>query len=52
MPFTRPGGPVLPGLVHGIFEDLGWRAAYDQVAAGLAAYQRDAMVAYADARLS
>ncbi len=33
-------------------EDAQWRAAYDQVAEGLAGYQRDAMTAYADARLS
>jgi DNA-binding transcriptional MerR regulator len=33
-------------------DDAQWRAAYDQVAVGLAAYQRDAMAAYADARLS
>ncbi|MFJ3790982.1 MerR family transcriptional regulator [Kitasatospora sp. NPDC090091] len=29
-----------------------WRAAYEQIAAGLAEYQRDAIVAYADTRLA
>ncbi|MFD0277441.1 MerR family transcriptional regulator [Kitasatospora sp. NPDC127111] len=32
--------------------DERWRAAYEQIAAGLAEYQRDAIVAYADTRLA
>jgi len=33
-------------------DDPRFKSAYDQIAPGLAEYQRDAMAAYAEARLS
>ncbi|GAA2708072.1 hypothetical protein GCM10010315_03830 [Streptomyces luteosporeus] len=33
-------------------DNAAWRAAYEAVAPGLAAYQRDAITAYAEARLA
>ncbi|MFJ2739416.1 MerR family transcriptional regulator [Streptomyces sp. NPDC087440] len=39
-------------LAHSIVGNETWRAAYESIASGLAAYQRDAMLAYAAARLS
>jgi hypothetical protein len=33
-------------------DDPQFKSAYDKIAVGLAGYQRDAMAAYADARLS
>ncbi len=47
-----PNAAAFKALGQNYVDDPQWRAAYDQVAAGLAEYQRDAMVAYADARLS
>ncbi|MEU3290102.1 MerR family transcriptional regulator [Streptomyces longwoodensis] len=47
-----PNAAAFKSLGQNYVDDAQWRAAYDQVAAGLAEYQRDAMVAYADARLS
>ncbi|MFG2291414.1 MerR family transcriptional regulator [Streptomyces sp. NPDC048595] len=47
-----PNAAAFKALGQNYVDDAQWRAAYDQVAAGLAEYQRDAMVAYADARLS
>ncbi|MEU8972886.1 MerR family transcriptional regulator [Streptomyces monashensis] len=47
-----PSAAAFKALGQNYVDDSQWRAAYDQVASGLAAYQRDAMVAYADARLS
>jgi len=47
-----PDAAAFKALGQNYADDAQWRAAYDQVAAGLAEYQRDAMVAYADARLS
>jgi DNA-binding transcriptional MerR regulator len=47
-----PNAAAFKALGQTYVDDPQWRAAYDQVADGLAAYQRDAMAAYADARLS
>ncbi len=47
-----PDAAAFKALAQSYVDDAQWRAAYDQVAAGLAEYQRDAMIAYADARLS
>ncbi|WP_407288980.1 MerR family transcriptional regulator [Streptomyces sp. BP-8] len=47
-----PDAAAFKALGQNYVDDAQWRAAYDQVAAGLAEYQRDAIVAYADARLS
>lgn len=47
-----PDAPAFKALGQNYADDAQWRAAYDKVASGLADYQRDAMVAYADARLS
>jgi MerR family transcriptional regulator, thiopeptide resistance regulator len=47
-----PNATAFTALGQTYVDDAQWRAAYDQVAIGLAAYQRDAMAAYADARLS
>ncbi|MFF1921336.1 MerR family transcriptional regulator [Streptomyces sp. NPDC058221] len=47
-----PNAAAFKALGQTYVDDVQWRAAYDQVAVGLAAYQRDAMAAYADARLS
>jgi DNA-binding transcriptional MerR regulator len=47
-----PDAAGFKALGQNYVDDAQWRATYDQVAAGLAEYQREAMVAYADARLS
>ncbi|MFE1312617.1 MerR family transcriptional regulator [Streptomyces sp. NPDC058755] len=47
-----PDAAAFKALGQSYVDDAQWRAAYDRIAAGLAAYQRDAMVAHADARLS
>ncbi|BDM73308.1 MerR family transcriptional regulator [Streptomyces nigrescens] len=47
-----PSAAAFKALGQTYVDDATWRAAYDRVAAGLAEYQRDAMAAYADARLS
>ncbi|MEV4376956.1 MerR family transcriptional regulator [Streptosporangium sp. NPDC049644] len=47
-----PDAAAFKALGQNYVDDAQWRAAYDQVAAGLAEYQRGAMVAYADARPS
>ncbi|MFF8941908.1 MerR family transcriptional regulator [Streptomyces sp. NPDC014864] len=47
-----PNAAAFKALGQTYVDDPQWRAAYDQAADGLAAYQRDAMAAYADARLS
>ncbi|MFE2150654.1 MerR family transcriptional regulator [Streptomyces lavendulae] len=47
-----PNAAAFKALGQSYTDDVQWRAVYDQVAAGLAAYQRDAMSVYADARLN
>ncbi|MEU7058234.1 MerR family transcriptional regulator [Streptomyces sp. NPDC046197] len=47
-----PDAAAFKALGQTYVDDAQWRAAYGQVAAGLAEYQRDAMVAYAEARLN
>ncbi|MEU8621819.1 MerR family transcriptional regulator [Streptomyces sp. NPDC048623] len=47
-----PDAAAFKALGQTYVDDVQWRAAYDHIAAGLAAYQRDAMTTYADARLS
>ncbi|MFE2170896.1 MerR family transcriptional regulator [Streptomyces sp. NPDC059447] len=47
-----PNAAAFKALGQNYADDAQWRTTYDQIADGLAAYQRDAMVAYADARLS
>ncbi|MFE2330356.1 MerR family transcriptional regulator [Streptomyces sp. NPDC059385] len=47
-----PSAVAFKALGQNYADDAQWRTTYDQIADGLAAYQRDAMVAYADARLS
>ncbi|MGW2403479.1 MerR family transcriptional regulator [Streptomyces sp. NPDC001739] len=47
-----PNAAAFKALGQNYVDDATWRAAYDQVAAGLAEFQRDAMTAYADATLS
>jgi DNA-binding transcriptional MerR regulator len=50
--FWTPTGPAYKALGQTYVDDSQWRSAYDKVADGLAEYQRDAMVVYADTRLS
>jgi DNA-binding transcriptional MerR regulator len=50
--FWTPNAATYKGLGQNYVDDPQFRSAYDKVAAGLAEYQRDAMAAYADARLS
>jgi DNA-binding transcriptional MerR regulator len=50
--FWTPNAAAYKGLGQTYVDDPQFRSAYDKVAAGLAEYQRDAMAAYADARLS
>ncbi|MFD9903217.1 MerR family transcriptional regulator [Streptomyces sp. NPDC059063] len=50
--FWTPTAVAYKGLGQTYVDDPQFRANFDKVADGLAAYQRDAMVAYADARLS
>ncbi|GGX79081.1 MerR family transcriptional regulator [Streptomyces anandii] len=47
-----PNAAAYKALGQTYVEDAQWREAYDRVAVGLAAYQRDAMAVYADAHLS
>ncbi|MGW1895132.1 MerR family transcriptional regulator [Streptomyces sp. NPDC002004] len=47
-----PDAAAFKALGQTYVDDEQWHAVYDAVAAGLAAYQRDAMGAYADAHLS
>ncbi|MER6310143.1 MerR family transcriptional regulator [Streptomyces sp. NPDC001657] len=47
-----PNAAAFKALGQNYVDDATWRAAYDQVAAGLAEFQRDAMTAYADTTLS
>ncbi len=50
--FWTPTAPAYKGLGQTYVDDLRFKSAYDKIAAGLAEYQRDAMAAYADARLT
>ncbi|MFF1476796.1 MerR family transcriptional regulator [Streptomyces sp. NPDC058301] len=49
--FWTPNAAAYKGLGHTYVDDPRFRANFDKVADGLAVYQRDAMVVYADARL-
>jgi DNA-binding transcriptional MerR regulator len=50
--FWTPNAVAYKGLGNTYVEEPQFRTNFDKVADGLAEYQRDAMVAYADARLS
>ncbi|MEU2513937.1 MerR family transcriptional regulator [Streptomyces syringium] len=50
--FWTPNAAAYKGLGQTYVDDPRFRANYDKIADGLAVYQRDAMVVYADARLS
>uniref|UniRef100_A0AAU2V337 MerR family transcriptional regulator n=1 Tax=Streptomyces sp. NBC_00003 TaxID=2903608 RepID=A0AAU2V337_9ACTN len=50
--FWTPNAVAYKGLAHTYVDDPQMRANYDKIADGLAVYQRDAMLVYADARLS
>lgn len=50
--FWTPNAEAYRGLARTYVEDARMRANFDRIAAGLAAYQHDAMMAYAEARLS
>ncbi|MFE4863039.1 MerR family transcriptional regulator [Streptomyces sp. NPDC056670] len=50
--FWAPNAVAYKGLGRTYVEEPGMRANYDKIADGLAEYLRDAMVAYADAKLS
>ncbi|TDC80183.1 MerR family transcriptional regulator [Streptomyces hainanensis] len=50
--FWTPCAAAYRGLGQTYLDDPGFRANFDRIAEGLAAYQRDAMAVYADARLS
>jgi DNA-binding transcriptional MerR regulator len=50
--FWTPTAEAYKGLADTYVDDPRFRANFDGVAEGLAAYLRDAMIAYADARLS
>ncbi len=50
--FWTPSAAAYQGLGLTYVEDPRFKAAYDKIVVGLAEYQRDAMAAYADARLS
>lgn len=50
--FWSPNAVAYKGLGQTYVDDPRIRANYDRIADGLAVYQRDAMVVYADARLS
>ncbi|KOG41993.1 MerR family transcriptional regulator [Streptomyces decoyicus] len=50
--FWTPNSAAYKGLGQTYVDDPQIRANYDKIADGLAVYQRDAMVVYADARLS
>jgi len=47
-----PNRDAYKALARTFVDDEQWRTTYERVAEGLAAYQRDAMIVYADARLS
>jgi DNA-binding transcriptional MerR regulator len=50
--FWTPTAAAYKGLGQTFVDDPQWKSTYDKIAVGLAEYQRDAMAAYADARLS
>lgn len=50
--FWKPTAEAYKGMAAMYVEDPRFRENFDRIAAGLAAYQRDAMGAYADTRLS
>lgn len=50
--FWTPNAEAYKGLGQTYVDDPRFRTNYDKIADGLAVYQRDAMVVYADARLS
>lgn len=50
--FWTPNAEAYRGLARTYVDDPRMRANFDRIAEGLAAYQHDAMVAYAEARLS
>jgi hypothetical protein len=50
--FWTPNAAAFKNLARTYVDDQQWKAVYDEIAVGLAEYQRDAMVAYAEARLS
>ncbi|MFI1969405.1 MerR family transcriptional regulator [Streptomyces cinnamoneus] len=50
--FWTPNAEAYKGLGRTYTEDPQFQANFDKIAEGLAGYQRDAMVAYADARLN
>ncbi|WP_329201454.1 MULTISPECIES: MerR family transcriptional regulator [unclassified Streptomyces] len=50
--FWTPNATAYKGLAQTYVDDPQFRQNFDKIAEGLAAYQRDAMVAYADTRLS
>ncbi|MFD7324914.1 MerR family transcriptional regulator [Streptomyces sp. NPDC059875] len=50
--YWTPNADAYKGLGQTYVDDPRFRENYDRIADGLAVYQRDAMVAYADARLS
>ncbi len=50
--FWTPNAAAYKGLGQTYVDDPQFRANFDKIADGLAGYQRDAMVVYADARLS
>ncbi|MCQ4081038.1 MerR family transcriptional regulator [Streptomyces sp. RB6PN25] len=50
--FWTPNAAAYEGLGQTYVEDPQFRSNFDKIAEGLAVYQRDAMVVYADARLS
>ena len=47
-----PSAAAFKVLGQSYVNDPQWHGVYEQIAAGLAAYQRDAMAVYADAKLS
>jgi hypothetical protein len=49
--FWTPTAAAYKGLGQTYVDDPRFKSAYDKIAVGLAEYQRDAMAAYADARL-
>lgn len=50
--FWTPTAAAYKGLGQTYIDDPRFKSAYDEIAVGLAEYQRDAMAAYADTRLS
>jgi DNA-binding transcriptional MerR regulator len=50
--FWTPSAAAFKALGQSYVDDPQWHGVYEQVAAGLAAYQRDAMTVYADTKLS